>query len=119
MSEVFTNLLSFASLVLSGASLLFTVAAYRRLDNEASETFAVIGADEGNHEARLERLETNAHLKVIPSPSALDALLEEGAVNTEGFAYAFDDEHENTELQSLEDEAQAAAATNEGMAHGN
>jgi len=111
MSEVLVLASSVASFVVSALCLLFTVAAYRRLDDEASETFAVIGADEGNHEARLERLETNAGLKVIPSPSALDALMEEG--DTEGFAYAFGDELENTELQGSED-----VATNEGMAHG-
>jgi hypothetical protein len=118
MSEVFTLVASVASLAVSLASLLFTVAAYRRLDDQASETFAVIGADEGNHEARLERLETNAHLKVIPSPSALEAFTKVEGIEPDTFLDEFAFGEEDAALRA-EDEAMHAAATNEGMAHGN
>jgi hypothetical protein len=122
--EFFLALVSF---VMSAASLTYTIAAYRRLDEEAHETFAMIGADEGNHEARLERLETHAGLKVIPSPSALEETAFSGCINPET---EFDDEfahgREDATLRADEtsdvifDEFAALdAATNEGMAHGN
>jgi hypothetical protein len=105
MSEVFTYIVSAASLAVSAASLLYTVAAYRKLDDEAHNTFAVIGADEGNHEARLERLETYAGLKVIPSPSALEETAFSGCINPET---EFDDEfahgREDATLRADEDE---------------
>lgn len=106
MSDVLVLGLSVASLATAVVSLLYTVGAYRRLDDEASEAFAVIGADEGNHEARLERLENKTGLKVIPSPSALDA------IEDEGYAGEFANGEEDAELRADED-----AATNEGMAH--
>jgi hypothetical protein len=115
MSEFLTLAISAASFVTSLASLLFTVAAYRKLDDEASETFAVIGADEGNHEARLERLEIKNGLTVLPSPTALvEDHYDEGCFDVE-----FSHGHEDAELRALEDEAMHSAATNEGMAHGN
>src|SRR6266853_4266015 len=108
MSDVLTVIVSFTSLVVSVASLLFTVAAYRRLDDEASETFAVIGADEGNHEARLERLENKVGLQVIPSPSALDVEFHPGGDFNDEFACG----QEDAELRADHD-----SATNEGMAN--
>lgn len=106
MTELLMWGIAVASLTVSVASLLVTLAAYRRLDDEASEAFAVIGADEGNHEARLERLETNAGLKIIPSPSALDELLDT-PTGEDTFGECFADEHENTELQAFEDDGGA------------
>ena len=102
MSDIIAVVASVASLAVSLVGLLFTVAAYRKIDTDTAEAFAVMGADEGNHEARLERLENKAGLPVIPSPSALEIELQDvnGSVD---FAAAFDDEHENTELQ-LSDE---------------
>lgn len=104
---------SLASFVLSAVSLLVTVASYKKLSDESAETFAEIGADEGNHEARLERLETKAGLQIISSPSALDVLLDEGLPATELEA-AFADEHENTELQASVDTLEDGRS----MAHG-
>lgn len=108
-----SDVLSFVSLAVSVASLWLTVSAYRRLSDEASETFAVIGADEGNHEARLERLETNAHLKVIPSPSMLDYIEDEGTSAV--FKQEFDARSADAALRA--DQQMHDEATNEGMAH--
>lgn len=118
MSDFFTLLTSAASFAVSAMSLLFTVAAYRHITERANETFADIGADEGNHEARLERLETHIGLKVIPSPSQLDVLAEESGealydeVSHSTFANEFAAGEEDAELRADED-----SATNEGMAH--
>lgn len=102
MSEFLVLAVTFASFAVSSLSLFVTIAAYRRLDAEAHETFAVIGADEGNHEARLERLETKAGLTVIPSPSALEEMLNDADEDSdlEIFADEFAEGQEDAELRA-------------------
>jgi hypothetical protein len=112
--EVVSLVASVASVVVSALSLLVTITMNRQLDDEGHAAFAVVGADEGNHEARLERLETKAGLTVIPSPSALDAIpidLGDDAPVID-FEEGFEDGREDAELR-IEDHAQDAM-TNEG-----
>ena len=114
MSDIST-VVSVASLAVSAISLIYTVVVNQRMSDETSETFAVIGADEGNHEARLEQLEKKAGLKIIPSPSALDEMLDV-PTGADAMGEAFKDEQENTELRASDVSDHAhARATGEGM----
>jgi hypothetical protein len=93
----FALVLSIASLLTSFAGLFVTNASYHKIDDGATEAFLELGGDLGNHEARLERLETKAGLQIVPSPSSI------AVANDDAYFESFADEHENTELQGSEE----------------
>lgn len=111
MSESLMVALTLASLAVSGLSLLVTFAAYTRLDSEAHETFSVIGADEGNHEARLERLEQKNGLTVLPSPSALEMIAEEAGDGGAAFSESFLNGQEDAEIRAEDHDALVGGTT--------
>jgi hypothetical protein len=106
--NTFLLVISFVSVAISAASLLFTAAAYHRLNDQGHEVFKEVGAVTGNHEARLEHLEDAAHIKSIPSPSQAIAISDVAGSGFVDFADAFDTEHENTDLQHVPDVAHSS-----------
>jgi hypothetical protein len=115
------------SLVMQTVSFLFTLAVIRQLYREAGRTFEAMGETEGNHEVRLENLETNAGIPVFMSPMMAKTLIgpEEGLEDTAGQGFLHG--HEDADLRSgagsielinefplIEDEGAQGAAANEG-----
>jgi hypothetical protein len=127
-----SNLLLVAALIVSivmpTVSFFFSLVVIRQLYQEAGRAFEAMGETEGNHEVRLENLETNAGIPVFMSPMMAKSLMgsEEGLEDTAGQSFLHG--HEDADLRSggtksielidefplIEDEGAQGAAANEG-----